>query len=179
MRLLGAVIAGGASRRFGSDKARALLSGRALLDHVADGLTAQTDAVIVVGREWPGRASVPDRPYPGLGPLGGLCGALAYAEAQGFDAVLTAGCDVLPVPVDLQTKLSSGPAVVAGQPLFGLWPTALCGSLDDYLACGGDRSQRGWAAHCQAREAILATPLHNFNTPADLALYMSLEGSAA
>ena len=38
MRVLGAILAGGQSRRFGSDKASASLDGKSLLDHVADAL---------------------------------------------------------------------------------------------------------------------------------------------
>ncbi|MFM9978832.1 MAG: NTP transferase domain-containing protein, partial [Sphingomonadaceae bacterium] len=46
MTRLGAIIAGGQSSRFGADKAQAMLDGRALLEHVADRLDAQCDAVI-------------------------------------------------------------------------------------------------------------------------------------
>ncbi len=60
MRLLGAVLAGGQSRRFGSDKALALLDGRPLIAHVIAALAAQTEAVIVCGKEW--GDWVPDRP---------------------------------------------------------------------------------------------------------------------
>ena len=98
MKILGAIIAGGQARRFGSDKAAALVDGRALLDHVADGLRGQVDALVVVGRDWPGMESIADRPGPDQGPLGGICAALHHAQAHEFDAVLTAGCDTLPVP---------------------------------------------------------------------------------
>ena len=69
MRLLGAVLAGGRSSRFGSDKAEALLHGRSLLDHAIEALSAQCDSVIVVGREHHGTPSIPDRPRPDLGRL--------------------------------------------------------------------------------------------------------------
>ena len=45
MKLLGAILAGGRSSRFGSDKAFALLNGKPLIDHVIAALAAQTDAV--------------------------------------------------------------------------------------------------------------------------------------
>ena len=57
MKRLGAIIAGGKATRFGSDKAAALLNGRPLIEHVADGLREQVDALIVCGvhgREWNG-----------------------------------------------------------------------------------------------------------------------------
>ena len=50
MTVLGAVLAGGESRRFGSDKLAARLGDRTLLDHAIAWLTARTDAVVVCGR---------------------------------------------------------------------------------------------------------------------------------
>jgi molybdopterin-guanine dinucleotide biosynthesis protein A len=168
MKILGAIIAGGQSRRFGSDKGLAMLDGRPLIDHVAEGLRGQTDHLVVCGRDWPGLESVPDNPAPGLGPLGGLCGALAYAEAHGFDAVLTAGCDVLPVPDSLGRWLGEGPSCVAGQRLLGLWPVRLLPLLEERLATSDDRSIRGWISLCGAEEIQIDTIFHNINTTADL-----------
>ncbi len=82
-RVLGAILGGGRSSRFGSDKALATLDGRALIDRVAAALAPQVDALIVVGRDHPGLTAVADRPAPDLGPLGGIAGALHYAAAHG------------------------------------------------------------------------------------------------
>lgn len=164
--LLGAILAGGASRRFGSDKAAALLRGKPLIAHVIDRLTPQVAALVVVGRDHPGVLSLPDRP-PGVGPLGGLAAALAYAADRGFGAVLTSGCDLPDLPDDLR-RLAPGPVVARGQPLVGLWPVGLAAVLDDHLAASADRSLRGWVARCGAREVDLG-PVANINTVADLA----------
>ena len=45
---------------------------------------------MIVGRDWPGLLRVDDLPVAGLGPIGGLCGALSHGHAHGFDAVLVA-----------------------------------------------------------------------------------------
>ena len=50
LRVLGTVIAGGSSSRFDSDKAQTLYRGRKLINHVIDGLSTQTDALVVCGR---------------------------------------------------------------------------------------------------------------------------------
>ncbi|MCJ8159352.1 molybdenum cofactor guanylyltransferase [Sphingomonas sp. LaA6.9] len=178
MKILGAIIAGGQSRRFGSDKAHAEIVGRKLLDHIADALAPQTDALIVCGRDWPDLTSIPDRPAPDQGPLGGLCAALRYAIENGFDAVLTAGCDTLPVPANLRTTLGSAPAVIEGQHIFGLWPTTLADALDHHLASQPDRSMRGWFAVSGTRQVWCDTAFHNLNTPEDFALCSGAQGLA-
>ena len=177
MRRLGAIIAGGRSSRFGTDKAQAVIDGRTLLDHVADALDAQCDALIICGRAWDNRISVADRPRPGLGPLGGLCAALHYGAANGFDVVVTAGCDTLPVP----TMPADGAhaVVVAGHYLFGVWPVALAQLLDVHLVTTQDWSMRRWIAVSGAREIAVAADLHNLNTRADFRHYALTQGLAA
>ena len=177
MKRLGAIIAGGQSSRFGMDKALAMLDGHALLDHVANRLDAQCDAVIICGRPWGNRLSVTDRPVPGLGPLGGLCAALHYGAAHGFDVVVTAGCDTLPVP--LIPGRGSVAAVVAGHYLFGQWPVALAPLLDAHLATTGDRSMRHWMRVAGARQIPVLATLHNLNTQADFRHYAQTQGLAA
>lgn len=172
MRLLGAIIAGGKSRRFGRDKAFAAIAGRPMLDHVAEALAAQSDALIVVGREWPCFRSVPDHPGPDQGPLGGLSAALHYAAEHGFDAVLTSGCDILPIPSDLATRLARPGSIVEGQPLLGLWPASFAPLLDDHLASQPDRSMRGWIARSDARAIPLDIVFHNLNTRDDHAVFI-------
>jgi molybdenum cofactor guanylyltransferase len=177
MKCLGAIIAGGESSRFGSDKGAALLDGKALIDHVADGLRPQVDALIICGREWPGLTSIADRPARGMGPLGGLCAALHYGAEAGYEHVMTAGCDVLPVPslVDLCEEAS----VIAGHYLFGCWPTKLAPMLDRHLAMESNHSMRRWIAVSGAREVSCDTQFHNLNTRDDFLLYSGKQGQAA
>ncbi len=170
-RILGAIIAGGVARRFGADKGAALLNGVALIDHVAAALRPQVDALIIVGRDWAGLDAVPDAPIAGLGPLGGLNAALRHAAAHGFDTVLTAGCDTLPVPLDLVTTLMPGPAVIADQYLFGCWPVSLGDRLDLHTTHDAKRSMRGWIAAAGARQVASSVLFHNLNTAADLEAY--------
>jgi len=170
-RYLGAIFAGGESRRFGTDKALAALDGRPLLAHAISALEAQVDDVIVVGRSLPGVLCVADEPAPNLGPLGGLNGALKYARDHGFTHVLTAGCDTFPIPSNLATLLNDGPTVIAGHWIFGCWPCALSDALDRHLRTSPDRSIRHWIAMSGARSSRAPQDFHNLNTPADLAAY--------
>lgn len=171
MKLLGAILAGGASRRFGRDKALAPIDGRPMLAHVAERLGVQCDALVVIGRDWPKLERVDDLPAPGLGPLGGLAGALAYAERNGFDAVLTSGCDLPRLPADLRDRLGKPNALVRGQPTIGLWKAGLATKLTDYLEIATDRSVRAWALTVDARWVAIEEAIPNINTPADLAAF--------
>ena len=171
VRILGAIFAGGAARRFGSDKALAPIDGKAMIDHVAARLAGQCERVAVVGREWPGLVFVPDAPRPGLGPLGALAGAVAYGGAEGYDAVLTSGCDLPDLPTDLLQRLQPGPTVVAGQPLLGLWPTALAPRLINWLEADGDRAMRSWISETSARRVTLPVEPTNINSVADWERY--------
>lgn len=166
MRLLGAILAGGEARRFGSDKALAAWRGRSLIEHVLAALAPQVETVIVCGREHPGLIGVPDRPLPGLGPLGGIAAALHHAAGQGYDAVLTAPCDAPVLPADVMARLGDG-GFLAGTPVVGLWPVRLAAELDAHLAAGGDRSVRRWA-HALGMPAIDGE-VANVNRPEDLA----------
>jgi molybdopterin-guanine dinucleotide biosynthesis protein A len=165
-QILGTILAGGQSRRFGADKALALLAGQPLITHALAAL-AGCAAIAVAGRDWPGALHLPDRPAPGLGPLGGLNAALHHAAAAGFSHVASLPVDVPGLPADWLARLGAGPAHALGQPLVGLWPVALAPGLDDFLAGGGRRVQT-WVASTGAMAVDLG-PLANINTAADLA----------
>jgi molybdopterin-guanine dinucleotide biosynthesis protein A len=171
VKRLGAIIAGGKATRFGSDKAAAVLNGRPLIEHVADGLREQVDALIVCGRAWPGMNWVDDAPFADMGPLGGLNAALIYAQQNGFDEVLTAGCDTVPVP-QLPRNLPDGTAVyIGGHYLFGVWPFALAPLLDRHLRNQDDLSMRRWITFSGAQAIASSAAFHNLNTPLELAQY--------
>jgi molybdopterin-guanine dinucleotide biosynthesis protein A len=168
--ILGAVLAGGQSRRFGSNKALARLGNKTLIEWAIEGIAAQTDEVVICGRAHAGYPALPDRPVPNLGPLGGLAAALYYAGEKGFDAVLTTGCDMPVFPPAIRTALvGHGPATVEGHQLIGYWPVHLGPQLDAHLATSQDRSIRRWMDIAGCR--IVTLPdlnLPNINTPDDL-----------
>lgn len=169
-RILGAILAGGRSRRFGSDKAVALFERRPLLDHAIDALSNQVDTVVVCGRSLAKRLCLPDRPRPDLGPLGGLAAALRYARDHGYEAVVSAGCDTPMLPADLVLRLQcAGPvSFLHDLPITGLWPAALSPELDKFIVGSPSRSMRAWAASTRALAIDLPCPIANINTTQDL-----------
>ncbi len=168
LKLLGAIIAGGQARRFGSDKAYARYHGQRLIDLVGRALAVQSKGIVVCGREETGFECLADRPEPRLGPLGGLAAALHHAATHGYDAVLSSGCDIPNLPVTLAEALAgSGAAIVSEQPVVGIWPVELAEQADAFLA-GGGRSLYGFAESVGARQIKIEPPLMNVNTPEDL-----------
>lgn len=176
MTLLGAILAGGRSSRFGSDKAEALLGGLPLIDHVADKLVRQCDAVIVIGHDHARLPRIDDRPSPGHGPLGGINAALHHALAHGFDHVLTAPCDAVDLDADLAMLLQPGPSCVASQPVIGLWPASAAPVLDTMLDEQSGPAVMAFAERIGARAVTLASPPANINSPADLARWTQQNG---
>lgn len=168
MRILGAILAGGKARRFGSDKAHALYRGERLIDRVANALNAQCDALVLCGRVEPGFTCIPDLPGPDMGPLGGINAALRFGRDNGFDSVLVAPCDIPDLPHDLAAQLSGGQAaLVANQPVVGLWPTNLADRLAGFLE-GDKRAVMAFADAVEARRVEIEPPLGNVNYPEDL-----------
>ncbi len=134
--MLGAVLMGGRSRRFGSDKALAALpiDGEPPMGSIAiDALRAAgVDPVVAIGGDAGHRlgvVTVPDR-RPGEGPLTGLISALAYA---GVGRVVVVPCDVPRLRADdvarllaASTDARAAVATIDGRltPTLGCWPAS-------------------------------------------------------
>lgn len=143
-----------------------MFEGRRLLDHAAAGLGPFVERVVTIG----GSEGVSDLPAPGLGPLGGIAGALVHAEREGFESVLTIACDMPRLPDGLIADLlRHPPAWCADAPVLGHWPASLAGSLLGHLEAGGDRSVKRWARSMGARPVASPSRIVNVNTLADLA----------
>lgn len=163
MKTLGAVLAGGRSSRFGSDKALAMLDGRSLLDHALAALAPHCDAMIIVGR-----GEIADWPRVDMGPLGGMAGALTHAAGAGFDRVLSAPVDCVKLPGDLRALLEPAPAFLDMQPVIGLWPVAALSDLKAMLENEGDLAVRAYARRIGARAVQSDFVPPNINSTADL-----------
>ncbi|MBJ7440047.1 MAG: molybdenum cofactor guanylyltransferase [Sphingopyxis sp.] len=164
MKTLGAVLAGGRSRRFGSDKAVATLGGQTLLDHALAALQPHCDAVVIVGRD----EGIADWPRPDMGPLGGIAAALIHAAKTGFDQVLTAPVDCVRLPPHLRALLEPAAAFLATQPVIGLWPVAALDDLKALLTDGNDLAVRAFARRIGARSVASDFVPPNINSVADL-----------
>lgn len=167
--ILGVVLAGGQSRRFGSDKAMAELDGVTLIERAVDQLSHWCDHVVVAGREAAPAPTLADWPRPNMGPLGGIAAALRLARAEGYASVLSIGVDAVGLPANLPGALSPAPACLLSQPVVGLWPVGAAQVVAAILASEGRHSVRAFAEAISARPVQLVQEPANINTPADLA----------
>jgi len=167
--ILGAVLAGGQSSRFGSDKALAEIDGHTLLALAVDTLAGWCDHVVVVGRAVAPAPTLPDWPRPGMGPLGGIAAALRLATDEGYASVLTCGVDSLGLPENLLELLGAAPACLRAQPIVGLWPAEASPTVEALLHGEPPHSVYRLAELVGARLVELDDIPANVNTPEDLA----------
>jgi molybdopterin-guanine dinucleotide biosynthesis protein A len=171
--ILGAVLAGGQSSRFGSDKALAEYRGHTLLTHAVDTLSGWCEYVIVVGRATAPAPTLPDWPRPGMGPLGGIAAALHHARDEDYAFVLTCGVDSVALPDELPDLLAPAPAFLASQPIIGLWPargaSSAIAAIEDILHDNGPHSLKRFTQAIGARSVKSPVDPANINTQADLA----------
>ena len=150
--VVGLVLAGGRSVRFGGEKAAALLDGKPLLQWAADRLAASCAAVAVNAR--PGTEAerlagalqvLHDRPGDPDGPLAGIRAGLAWAGGRAASFLAVSPCDAPLAPEDLFPRLiqearRTGAAVAETpdgvQPQFAVWPVSALPLLDAAIAGG-------------------------------------------
>lgn len=167
--ILGVVLAGGQSTRFGSDKALAEIGGHTLLARAVDALSGWCEHVVVAGRETAPAPCIPDWPRPGMGPLGGIAAGLHHAVDEGYASVLTLGVDSVDLPENLLELLSPASAYLASQPVIGHWNSDAASMIEALLQSEGRHSMIAFADAINARGVKLAERPANINTPADLA----------
>lgn len=152
--LLGVVLAGGQSRRFGSNKALATLEGEPLWRRAAGALEAAGVPVLVLANdpelvEAVAAAGTPvqtDR-RAGRGPLAGIETGLIAARDQGLKGILVLACDLVRVDADLLAGLAtawSGAGVAAFEapgpwgvePLCAVWGVDTLPAVSEALESG-------------------------------------------
>lgn len=198
VRIGGVLLAGGLSRRMGGgDKALMLLAGRPLVQHIAERLAPQVDALIVNANGDPARFAalglpvVPDESADFSGPLAGVLAALHWFERARPEtrAVVSVAADAPFIPRALVARLAEALAmhedarVAVAQSrgrrhhVIGLWRVTAAPEIAAALA-RGDRKVETMIDRLGAvavpfddvdmgGEAV--DPFFNVNAPEDLA----------
>ena len=187
-RIVGVVLAGGASRRMGGrPKALMELEGATLLARSVVRLRPQVDAVLV-------NANDPDPIYreaaDGLaadafedrrGPLAGVLAAMEWARTNRPDALAVASVavDTPDFPTDLVARLAEGRSATAialatvddrPQPTFGVWPVELADDLRRFLLESDTYKVLAFTARHETAMVAFSDveAFANINTPDDL-----------
>ena len=169
----GAVLAGGASRRMGRDKAFVDVGGRPLasvaIDALRDAGAREVLAIGGTGLEAMGCRAVADR-WPGEGPLGGLVTALSAATDE---AVVVLSCDLPFVTAGAVRSLLEAGGDVAmpdGEPLVAVWSRSTCLPVLLRAFEAGERSPLRVLAGLDVRTVVFDDPAWavDADTPAEL-----------
>lgn len=151
--VLGLILAGGRSSRFGGEKAAARLGGMPLLAHAHRRLAAHCR---IIGVNAPrvseagrlaislGAPLVRDPPHAPRGPLAGIAAGLVWAQREDEELLVTLPCDAPFVPADIAPRLlaaAEGHAAAVArtsdgfQPLCAAWRVTM---LDEVFAALAD-----------------------------------------
>ena len=197
-KILGAVIAGGLSRRMrGQDKPWLELRGEPLIMRAARRLSRQTGSVILNVNRQDNRLReidlpvVPDLSGDYQGPLAGVAASLHWTHENRPDIthVIGASVDSPFFPEDLVSRLTAdivdrpGEIAIAfsedyPQPVFGLWPVACLEPLNSFLREAGNLKVMAFV-RSQSWRRVDFPPSNppaffNINTPDELAIAREL-----
>lgn len=191
--VVGVVLAGGLSRRFGGgDKCLRALGGQTLLHHVVERAAPQVGHLILNASGDAARFAhmsldvVPDVMDGAQGPLAGVLTGMAWAKShvRGAAWVATFASDAPFLPLDLIHQLyvaasedQADIAIAASgermHPVFALWNVSLMDDLHHALTIEGLRKVRDWAERHRVVQVDFSTdpvdPFFNVNCENDLA----------
>jgi molybdopterin-guanine dinucleotide biosynthesis protein A len=190
----GLILAGGLSRRMGTNKALSPLGGKPLLAHVIDHVAPQVSSLVLnASQSWAEAFDlplVPDTREGHAGPLAGILAGMRHFASTAPDVThfLTVPADSPFFPADLAQRLAAyvtgeSAIVIAASswhvhPVFGLWPIAIADDLEQWLADDNNRRIRSFLARHQTLgvtfppvESATSSidPFYNINTPDELA----------
>jgi molybdopterin-guanine dinucleotide biosynthesis protein A len=186
--VVGVVLAGGRSVRFGGEKAVALLAGRPLLAWAVERLRsvcAEAAVNVRPGTEAEALARslglpvLHDEPGDATGPLAGIKAGLIWAATRGARSLAVSPCDAPLLPDDLYVRLLEGAGDGAAmaetrdgrQPLCAIWPVTALPTVRAALADGAHPPTWQLLERLGARKVSFdaAEAFANVNTRDDLA----------
>ena len=188
LSVVAAILAGGRSRRMGTDKALLLFDGTPLIGHVIDRLRDVIPKIVIVGDNAGGyrRFGLPifPDPRPDEGPLGGIRTALVSIDTP---LIFCCACDMPFLETALVGRLlelaEQGVAAVVPrlhdepEPLCAVYAREALPAIETELAAGGRRIRNALARiptrYVEEKELRNFDPelrsFVNVNTPGDLA----------
>lgn len=196
--VVGLVLAGGRSVRFGGEKAVAKLEGRTLLEWAAERLRTVCSEVAINVRKGTeaeafalarGMPTLYDEAGDALGPLAGVKVGLIWAEERGARLLAVSPCDAPLLPGDLYVRLlegAEGGAAMAEtrdgrQPLCAVWPVTALPAVRNALAGGAHPPTWQMLERLGANKVMFdrSEAFANVNTRDDLAAIEAARGTGS
>ena len=186
-RIPAVILAGGASRRMGEDKAMLAFGGGTLLSHALTRISSQSGPVVISRHdgamaEFAGAPVVTDGGGEHNGPLSGILSALRHFEGGSASHIASIAVDTPFFPTDFVDRLAAAAPtpneIMAARsngrvhPVFALWPLLLVDDLAAWLAGGNRRLMSFLERHphrfVDFEMTGVSDPFFNINTPEEL-----------
>ena len=188
-KILGVVLAGGKSQRFGEDKSQVKLHGKILIDYILSEIIDQFEEILIVTNneikfKFSKKISITKDLIEGIGPLGGILTAMKWIKKnnKNYKWISTFPSDtpfftknelqIFYKKIDIQkSKLFFIKNKQTRHNIFGLWSIDLMEKLDNDLK-KGERKVEVWADTAGVEiiniEYEKKDPFFNINTKEDL-----------
>ena len=188
-KILGVVLAGGKSQRFGEDKSQVKLHGKILIDYILSEIIDQFEEILIVTNneikfKFSKKISITKDLIEGIGPLGGILTAMKWIKKnnKNYKWISTFPSDtpfftknelqIFYKKIDIQkSKLFFIKNKQTRHNIFGLWSMDLMEKLDNDLK-KGERKVEVWADTVGVEiinfEYEKKDPFFNINTKEDL-----------
>ena len=187
--ILGTVLAGGKSQRFGEDKSQVMLEGKLLIDYILSEISSEFREILVVSNNKidfknSEKISRIEDFKKGLGPLGGVLSAMKWVKEnnKNYEWVSTFPADTPFFKKEIlqkfykeieieKSKLFFIKSNMTRHNIFGLWSIDLLDKLEEDLN-RGDRKVELWANSVGVKVIDMdfknIDPFFNINTKQDL-----------
>ena len=187
--ILGAVLAGGKSQRFGEDKSQVMLEGKLLIDYILSEISSEFREILVVSNNKidfknSEKISRIEDFKKGLGPLGGVLSAMKWVKEnnKNYEWVSTFPADTPFFKKEILQKFEKEIEIEKSRlffiksnntrhNIFGLWSIDLLDKLEEDLN-RGDRKVELWANSVGVKVIDMdfknIDPFFNINTKQDL-----------
>ena len=187
--ILGTVLAGGKSQRFGEDKSQVKLEGKLLLDYILSEISSEFREILIVSNNKIAfknseKISIIEDFKKGLGPLGGVLSAMKWVKEnnKNYEWISTFPADTPFFKKEILQKFYNEIEIEKSRlffiksnntrhNIFGLWSINLLDKLEEDLN-RGDRKVELWANSVGVKVIDMdfknVDPFFNINTKQDL-----------
>ena len=186
--ILGVVLAGGKSKRFGEEKSKAKLNGKILLEYTLEKIKSKFKTIVIVSNNKivEDYITIKDCIENQLGPLVGVLSAMKWIKKNNhsYDWIATFPCDTPFFNISLIDKFIEASKMEDSllyfaksekkrHNIFGLWSLKLIETLENDIIENNHRKVEKWADKIGVKTINIPykkiDPFFNINTKEDLA----------